>query len=335
MPAGYFAPALGMLWKTLAHYQYEPANFFAEAGLSREQIADPNMRIPDSVIHQLWERAHQQIDDPSLGLRAAEYFHPSHLGSLGYAWLASNSLRSALQCLSRYIRLLTEEREVLVTERGGNIRIEICMETGVQSLAIRTDVSMTVLMTMCRWNYGATLKAVEVVLKRDKNASHIEFESFLGCSPEYGADANILVLSTEDVDAPFVSANPVLAQISDHYLQEYLKRLDQDDLIVQVKKIIADNMLGNTLPIETLAMKLNMSVRTLQRRLKELQSTYKQLIDETRFELAKSLLRDECRTLTDVAFSTGFSSQSSFTHAVKRWTGLPPTDYRLQLLLKE
>ena len=72
-----------------------------------------------------------------------------------------------------------------------------------------------------------------------------------------------------------------------------------------------------------------MSGRTLQRRLADRGATYQSLVDEARRQLAEKLLRDTGYSLAEVAYLTGFSEQSAFTRAFKRWAGQTPRSYRL------
>jgi AraC-like DNA-binding protein len=81
-----------------------------------------------------------------------------------------------------------------------------------------------------------------------------------------------------------------------------------------------------------IAQHLHMSRRTLQRKLAEAETTYQKLIDDTRRELALSYIEDPRHSITDITFMLGFSQQSAFTRAFKRWTRLPPTDYRARRL---
>ena len=77
-----------------------------------------------------------------------------------------------------------------------------------------------------------------------------------------------------------------------------------------------------------MARRLHMSRRTLQRRLAEADTSYLRLVDDTRKDLALRYLEDASRSIMDVAFTLGFSQQSAFTRAFKRWTGVNPTEYR-------
>jgi AraC-like DNA-binding protein len=77
-----------------------------------------------------------------------------------------------------------------------------------------------------------------------------------------------------------------------------------------------------------MALQLHMSRRTLQRKLAEIETTYQKLVDDTRRDLALRYIEDPRHSITDITFMLGFSQQSAFTRAFKRWTGMPPTDYR-------
>jgi AraC-like DNA-binding protein len=79
-----------------------------------------------------------------------------------------------------------------------------------------------------------------------------------------------------------------------------------------------------------MARQLNMSRRTLQRKLAESNTTYQKLVDDTRRDLALRFLEDPRKSITDVTFLLGFSSQSAFTRAFRRWTGMSPTQFREQ-----
>ncbi|MGB5734328.1 MAG: AraC family transcriptional regulator [Thiohalocapsa sp.] len=200
MPAGYFAPATGLLWKMVAGYGLDPTRLFQACDIAPERIGDPDLRLPNKTADRLWALAAEQIDDPCFGLHAARHLHPSHLGALGYAWLASPSLRTALQRLTRYLRLLTDQREILLQESGDQLLVETRLEPGALAQPERAHVAMTVLMTMCRWNVGPELRPLAVSFHHDANPCAAEFDAFFGCSVEFASERNGIVLHLDDAD---------------------------------------------------------------------------------------------------------------------------------------
>ena len=101
-----------LIEQTLRHYQCEPAALFLKAGIDIEHINDPAVRFPLTRMQKLWRYAVDETGDPCFGLKGAEYPRPAHLGALGFAWLASSSLRTAFQRLSRYARVINEQLTV-------------------------------------------------------------------------------------------------------------------------------------------------------------------------------------------------------------------------------
>ena len=71
-----------------------------------------------------------------------------------------------------------------------------------------------------------------------------------------------------------------------------------------------------------------MSQRSFQRRLRELGLTYRELLDQTRHELARRYLDDPAKSVTEITFLLGFSEQSAFTRAFRHWSGMSPSVYR-------
>jgi AraC-like DNA-binding protein len=80
---------------------------------------------------------------------------------------------------------------------------------------------------------------------------------------------------------------------------------------------------------QAVARRLNRSVSALQRQLRAEGSTYRQVLDETRHSIALRLIREHQYSLGQIAYLLGFSDQANFSRAFKRWTGRPPTEYRV------
>ena len=155
------------------------------------------------------------------------------------------------------------------------------------------------------------------------------YERFFGCPVQFGAEENAFVLSAKDADRPLPSANRQLAAVFDRMLTEELARLDKSDVVSRLPCGGARAACPRAkATAEDTAKRLHMSPRTLQRKLAEANTTYLQLVDDTRKDLALRYIEDPRRSVTDITFSLGFSQPSAFTRAFRRWTGLSPSDYR-------
>jgi len=116
--------------------------------------------------------------------------------------------------------------------------------------------------------------------------------------------------------------------VFDRMLAEELSRLDKSDVVSRCRAEVLQHIESGEMTEQDMAKQLHMSRRTLQRRLAEADTTYLRLVDETRKDLALRFMEDATRSITDVAFTLGFSQHSAFTRAFRRWTGVNPTEYR-------
>jgi AraC-like DNA-binding protein len=137
-----------------------------------------------------------------------------------------------------------------------------------------------------------------------------------------------LALDNEYADKPLPTTNLELARMFDAILADQLAELDSTDLANRCKEYLLHELTSGEPSEQKLAAAMCMSRRTLQRKLGECGLTYKELLDKTRHELALRYLDDPSNTVTDITFLLGFSEQSAFSRAFKRWSGKAPTAYR-------
>jgi len=111
-------------------------------------------------------------------------------------------------------------------------------------------------------------------------------------------------------------------------LAQQLAALDRSNIPARCKAVVLERLAAGETPDVDIAKLMHMSRRTLQRKLAEADLTYQQLVDETRRDLALRYIQEPGKSITEITFLLGFSGQSAFTRAFRRWTGKAPTDYR-------
>ena len=127
---------------------------------------------------------------------------------------------------------------------------------------------------------------------------------------------------------PLPRHNPALAQASEEVAREYLANMDKKDVVAQARVAIVEQLPDGEPNRKEISSGLAMSERTLARRLSDRDYTFSTLVDEVRDQLAREYLRQPRFSVTDVAFLLGFSDQSNFARAFKRWTDESPTEFR-------
>jgi hypothetical protein len=143
-----------ILWKILEDYGHDAASIFIEAGIKREMLLKPDIRIPHVMADSLWSKVIDIIEDPCFGIQGAKFWHPSHFNALGYAWLASSTLREALERSSRYAHIFGEDRETRLedTDKG----LTVTLSSSLEPPAFM-DLTMAIMISACRRNYGESL----------------------------------------------------------------------------------------------------------------------------------------------------------------------------------
>jgi AraC-like DNA-binding protein len=310
-----------------------------QAGVDLAAIPAPGERIESDKIDAILRVAIPLINDPAFGLQGARCWHPSELGVLGYAWLSSSTLRTGLERLVRYSRLIGERATTEIEDTRQGLKVRFWAKRGnpavVPVAAVFGDIAMAILLDMCRMNAGAAMRPVAATLRRRKPDPASAYERFFGCPVRFDAEETTFVLSLKDADRPLSSSNRQLAAVFDRMLTEELARLDKADVVSRARAAVLEQLSSGEATAEDTAKQLHMSPRTLQRKLAEENTTYLQLVDDTRKDLALRYIEDPRRSVTDITFSLGFSQPSAFTRAFRRWTGLSPSDYRTRMARRD
>ncbi len=323
-----FAPVTSLLWKYLEHCDIDPEPVYLKAGIDPALISDPNARIDVKLIDQLWADAVTIIDDPTFGVKMVEHWHPSMIGALGYAWLVSATLRHAMHRIDRYIHAISQGLNTTLEDTPAGLKLSVYV---VGSIAIQPQqhtLMVAVLMHMCRFNFGDELIAAEVCLARPKPDDAKDIIDYFRTDVHFDAEVDSLTISRADADSELSSANKQIALMHDEMLMKYLVEIKQGDIVQQVQAIILNHLADGQVTDKLVARALNLSERSLQRRLKEHETTFRVLLDGVREMAAKQYIKNPVNRMSDIAFLIGFSEQSAFSRAFKKWTGKSPVEYR-------
>jgi AraC-like DNA-binding protein len=309
-------------------YGCDPEPLFNEAELDMALLSNPDTRYPGDYVQQLWQLAVDASGDPCFGFVAGEQVQPVVLHGLGFSWLASDTLRDALTRLVRYSRLISTAANMHLQDTADGLDLVLLPPKGVKLTPAFQDAGMSGFLRMCRLTAGDEIDPAHVSLKRSRPDCARMLEAYFRAPIEYDTANNILSFSKQLIDTPLAHANPSLARINDQAVVDYLARFDRDSITMQVRKKIIEGLHDGTPHQETIAHSLNVSLRSLQRKLNNEDTNFKTLLETTRRELALHYIRETHRSLGEITYLLGFSEPSNFTRAFKRWTGVSPIEYR-------
>lgn len=315
--------------RTLDARGIDSVRLFTEAGLDPALLRDPNGRYPVLKMAHLWKLAVAATGDACLGLRAAAYVQPATFHSLGLAMMASQNLEDALQRTARYSRIVSNAVDIVIERTAEGVKEVVRFLDGVPVVEEAIDLVMASTAKMGRMLTGLERLPIEIRLCRQGDAAmQAEFAAYFACPVQFGAEENSLLIPHAWMQQPLPMANPDLARQNDRVVMEYLRRFDGARVSEKVRAELISRLPAGEPARADVAAALNMSEKTLQRRLRDEDSSYQGVLDETRRELAQQYLRNRQVSVCEVTFRLGFSDQSSFTRAFKRWTGVSPGEFR-------
>ena len=318
----------GLIEKALRTYGCDPEPLFAEAGIDRKVSFDPNVRIPITRVQALWKLSIEATGDPCFGLTAAEQFQPAALHGLGFAWLASDTLRDALGRLVRFSRLLNTFFKVYLDDCENTVDLVFLgPERWPNFVHAAGDMLMANFLRMCQIAVGEHIVPVRVILQRPTPPCADRFNTFFAAPIEYGAPDNRLCFEPHLVNQPLMTNNPELARINDQAVIDYLAKFDSSNISMRVRASIIEQLPSGTPKQTFIADELHMSLRNLQRKLKDEETTFKVLLENTRRELAIQYVREARRPVFEIAYLLGFSEPGNFSRAFRRWTGCSPAEF--------
>lgn len=325
-----YGPLLGNLWLTLESYDLDPGRVIDEVYFRPGETRFHTERVSSAEYDNALARAAALVKDPAVGIRAAQFLHPSHLGALGHAWLASSSLRTALFRAKRYHRMVNEQVEMKLGELPNSIRVSYRMLRQPTHPDLLGDALLANLLKLCRINFGSKLVPVEVNLKRQEPLDPGPWFEFFGTTVCFDQAENSLSISAADADVPLTGSNSELVAIHEEVIRRHLMRLDRNNILNRARLRIMKQLPSGRITEDGLAHELNMSKRSLHRKLRENDETFRSLLAKVRMDLAERYVRNHDYSFTEIAFLLGYTDSSVFSRAFRTWFGNSPTQAREQ-----
>jgi len=307
-----------------------------QAGLSEEHLK-PSARVPGPKYEMALLRLIFAHKNNSFGVDIGQQIIPPLYGVLMSLALSSNSLGEALNYLARYQAIASGNcGEIEYSSYGQGYQLAIAMTH--QNPVIRRHVSECVMTMFCNLLRLVTARQdlapdelwFEHAPTSESAKKHIE--SIVKCPVLFEKDDTRMILSDKTHHFHILGHGEDMLRIAEKQAQDQLEMIDKRlSVIEKIKWHIIELMQSSTPRRETVAKRLQISPRTLDRRLEQADTSWQELIDELRLQLAIENLSDNLCTINDLAQKLGFSEIRAFQRKFKTWTGLTPTEYRKNL----
>ena len=284
--------------------------------------------VTTAELFALWRSVGELSSDPGIGLKLGSETRLERSHPAAIAVMCSHSFADALDRLGRYKKLTCPE-EIRVDRKAQEAVVEFFyVEAAEPQPDVLVDMVLSWILSVGRQGSDGEIRPLRVEFVRP--AKHRElFEGHFGCRVQFKADRNALVFRSSDLDRPLVTHNEeLLAVLGAHVESELNARNTATNADEKVKEAIRRSLGGRRPTLQNVARELGLSSRTLQRRLTGGGTSFQQLVEDIRRELARHYLKQSKVELNETAFLLGFEDTNSFFRAFQVWEGTSPGEWR-------
>ncbi|MNE10751.1 HTH-type transcriptional regulator VirS [compost metagenome] len=313
----------------VAHYLgFNPHDLLASVGLNKNRLQVPEHRIAIDAAVRLLEDSATASGCQSFGLSMAESRQLSDFGVVSLLLTHQRTLRDALQVVVHYRHLLNDSLAIFIEEAGKMviIREEVVTEAPMPCRQAN-ELAIGVMFRLCAALLGSSWQPYSVNFTHQAPDNLQLHRRLFGCKLEFGSEFNGIVCPNANLDMTNPHADPAMAR----YAQSYLDSLQGDQgpsILYDVRKAVYLLLPMGRATIEQIAQTQGMNVRTLQRRLKEDNCTFNDVINDVRRDLVLRYLENPNYSLGHIADMLGYSMASSFTRWFIAQFGMPPANWR-------
>ncbi|KDM92040.1 AraC family transcriptional regulator [Photobacterium galatheae] len=307
--------------------------------LDLHQLHNQDIRVPIRKLSALIDYCNHHFPAQDFTVQIARYFHPGVFHILGYAMMSADTLEDALRQLVEYHRVVCDISDLRLIETDDLLVLDVSLRTPGEDpqLLLRPqelEVFFAMVVSFARDVIAAEYSPAAVAFQNTalpQGAGYLT--DFFRCPVQFEQPRNTLAFDKLSARRQLLTGNATIRQEHEKILHEFLARIDRHDLIHQVKCKILERLSLGAPAQRDVAASLGMSLRNLQRKLSELETSYKSILENSRKHLALHYVQRQDLALGEISYLVGFASESNFHRAFKRWTGQSPGQYRRNLHL--
>ncbi|NTI65787.1 AraC family transcriptional regulator [Agrobacterium rhizogenes] len=296
-------------------------------GILRSQLDDPYAFVPLARYVAIFEEAAEILREPTLGARLGISFKPADIGPLGILFSASSTIRSAFQRLSKHVVALQGVTRAGLIEEGDYLLWSYKLEDPrLWPRHQDTEYSLAASCQLVRSSFSASWRPVEIHFEHAAPRDREPLQRIFRAPLLFSQSSNRIVMLKTDADRHYRNEDRDLTAILERHIGDLSSgNVDQDSVRDQVLSVIAIYLGHKPITIAAVAAELKLSVRTLQRRLSDENTSVRALVREYRAGIAQLYLRAGTSGYSRLADTLGYADSTVFWRAFKDWTGLSPS----------
>ena len=303
-----------------------------KVGIDLDMLHVPEGALADQLCYGLLNAAALESGNRDFGLAAANTFKPTAIGALSYSMMTAENLDAALSRCTKYIGSLTSATSARLIAADDGKRFEIHFQhAGFPEVRQTHEFCCLFTLNFLRWITGQELHPLETTFTHGDPKRPEIYRRLFGCPIVFDTACVAMHFSNAQLALPLITADASLASIHDRFAEERMQQFGVAPYTQQSRRLIAKLLPDGEPSRNDIALRLNLTDRTFQRRLQEEGTQFSDILDDVRQNMARIYLANENISLHEAACLLGFSGQSSFTRATNRWFNITPRELRLRI----
>jgi len=326
---------LHILLGFLEQHGVNRAELCKELELDETILKDPDGRIPTAKLQSLWRIAIKTTGNPSLPLETGAFINPYTLGILSYLLMNTATLGMAIDKLCQYQDISCAGIRTIPEHEGTHCRLRLeVMDADIVQHSWAVESELSVYLTVFKGLTGVPLAVERADFAYSEPADYSAHVRVFGTKNiSFNSTFHGITFPASELERPVLHANTSLFPLFEKHVIDTLNKIQNaGTMSYHIRQAILELLKGEEPRLANIARSLGIGERSIQLKLQEEGTTFRELLDDVRKEMAMAHLRENKSSTTDIAFLLGFSEPSVFSRTFKKWTGLSPQAYRKTLV---
>jgi AraC-like DNA-binding protein len=312
----------------LREHNIEPEPILDSFSFKLSHFENPDYELPFIKTSRFIACCAEITGCEHIGLLNGMRAEPSSIGIAGFMLRTARDVNTALQALRRHLDLHDQGGIIILktNEKYTSLGYAVHL-TGVSALDQIYDQSVSIACNIMRSLCGVDWNPTEVLLSRPKPKNTSPYKHFFKSPIRFNAAESVIVFPTHWLQHKLPTDDPLLFE----YLEKKAEELHQDkeqDLVTQLRRFIRNNLITKQCTASEAAKHIGIHERTLNRRLQEQGTNFRDVVNEVRYAMARCFLADSNATNAEIALALGYTDATTFNRSFKRWSGMSPAQWR-------
>jgi AraC-like DNA-binding protein len=312
----------------LQNLGHDPEPVLAGGGFKPAQFSDPDIEVPYLAVSRLLARCVAITGCRHFGLLVGEHAGASSLGLAGFILKTAPDVGNALRSLLLHLDLQDQGGVPTLQIMGATTQLGYAIHlSGVEAPEQIYEISIAIGCNIMRNLCGKTWNASEVLFSTRQPQNLSPYRDFFRAPIRFSAGRCALAFPTRWLDHQIQTADTLLHQHLKKEAAELHNRRNTD-FVGSLRGLLRKSLATRHCTVTDIAGQLHMHERTLNRRLQEEGTCFRQVLDDIRYEMAQQLLAESAMSIARIAMALNYSDASTFNRAFKRWAGITPAEWR-------